>query len=76
MNLIGTIKSWADNPLEVGPMYPWVGWEVVLFLVSLALWFCWMVWQIKTESEAYSQEAQRLKQRNVNEVAGGGQDIY
>ena len=76
MSLLGAIESWAGNPLEIGPMYPWVGWEVVLFLVSLALWLCWMVWQIKTEGEAYSQEAQRLKQREVNDVVRGDEDIY
>jgi hypothetical protein len=76
MSLTGTIDSWAVNPLEVGPMYPWVGLEVVLFLVSLALWLCWIVWQIKTEGETYSHEVQRLKQREVSDVVGGEDDIY
>ena len=70
MNLTSTIESWAGNPLELGPMYPWLGSEVVLFLVSLALWLCWMVWHIKTEGDAYSEEAKRLKQYDVNEVVG------
>lgn len=76
MSLIGTIDSWAGNPLEVGPMYPWVGSEVVLFLVGLALWVCWMVWQLRTEGDVYSHESERLKQRDVSEVVGGEDDIY
>ena len=32
MSLIGTVDSWAGNPLEVGPMYPWVGLEAGFFL--------------------------------------------
>ncbi len=76
MSLIGTIDSWAGNPLEVGPMYPWVGFEVGFFLVSLALWICWMVWLLKTEGTVYLHEAQRLKQRDVSDVVGGEDDIY
>ena len=70
MSLTNTIESWAGNPLELGPLYPWLGSEVVLFLVSLVLWLCWMVWHIKTEGYAYSQEAKMLKQHDVNEVVG------
>ena len=76
MSLIGTIDSWAGNPLEIGPMYPWVGFEAVLVLASVALWVCWTVWQLKTEGETYSYEAQRLKQREVSDVVGGEDDIY
>ena len=76
MNLIGTVDSWAGNPLEVGPMYPWVGFEVGFFLVSLALWIGWMVWLLKTEGAAYLHEVQRLKQRDVSDVVGGEDDIY
>tara|TARA_B100001146_G_scaffold194982_1_gene182400 strand:- start:109 stop:339 length:231 start_codon:yes stop_codon:yes gene_type:complete len=76
MSLIGTVDSWAGNPLEVGPMYPWVGFEVGFFLVSLALWIGWMVWLLKTEGAAYLHEVQRLKQRDVSDVVGGEDDIY
>lgn len=76
MSLIGTVDSWAGNPLEVGPMYPWVGLEVGFFLVNLALWIGWMVWLLKTEGAAYLHEVQRLKQRDVGDVVGGEDDIY
>ena len=76
MSLIGTVDSWAGNPLEVGPMYPWVGLEAGFFLVSLALWIGWIVWLLKTEGAAYLQEVQRLKQRDVSDVVGGEDDIY
>ena len=76
MSGLGTIDSWAGNPLEVGPIYPWVGAEVVLFLIGLALWVGWMVWQIKSEADVYSREARRLRKRDVDEVVGGEDDIY
>ena len=33
----GLIKNWLGNPLEIGPMYPFVGLEMVFFVVSFAL---------------------------------------
>ncbi len=52
----GKITSWTGNPLDIGPLYPFVGWEMPLFLLCFALWFAYTVWQLKFESATYSAE--------------------
>lgn len=34
----GLVESWAGNPAEVGPIYPFVGSEVTLFVICFVLW--------------------------------------
>jgi len=31
----GLISTWAGNPLEIGAMYPFVGWEGGFFVLGL-----------------------------------------
>lgn len=45
----GLIDSWTNNPLDVGPLYPFVGWEMALFVVCLILWIVYTIWQIRFE---------------------------
>ena len=52
----GKITSWAGNPLDIGPLYPFVGWEMPLFLLCFALWVAYTVWQLKFEGATYSAE--------------------
>ena len=60
MHVIPTIESWAVNPLEQGPLYPFAGIEVLLFLVSVALWLAWTVWQFRNEGATIEKESQQL----------------
>lgn len=56
----GLIETWAGNPADVGPMYPFVGSEVPLFVVCVVLWLAYTVWQIKHENATYAAELDRL----------------
>ena len=60
MHVIATIESWAVNPLEQGPLYPFAGFEVLLFAVAAALWLAWTVWQFRNESATIEKEFQQL----------------
>ena len=57
----GLIESWTGNPLEVGPLYPFVGYEVHLFVVCFILWVVYTIWQMRFEAENYSDEVTELR---------------
>jgi hypothetical protein len=54
------VDSWAVDLATLGPIYPWVGTEVVLWVIGMALWIGWHVWQGRFESRTYGAELQRL----------------
>ncbi len=56
----GLIENWTGNPLDIGPMYPFVGMEMALFVVCAALAIVYTVWQLKFESRTYDEEAAAL----------------
>lgn len=63
----GLVESWNGNPLDMGPLYPFVGMEIPLFLVCFLLWIVYTVWQIESERRAYRMEIQELsKEDNLN----------
>ena len=56
----GLVESWNGNPAELGPLYPFVGAEMILFIVCFALWVTYTIWQMKFEAARYDEEAQVL----------------
>ena len=62
MNSTGPIDSWNVNPLDVGPIYPFVGWEMLMFVASVAFCVAFMVWKFKTENAKYAAKARELRE--------------
>ena len=58
----GNVKSWLEHPLEIGPIYPFVGWESVMFLACVTFCVALMVWKIKTENAHYAAKVRLLKE--------------
>ena len=54
------VESWAVDLATIGPIYPFVGSEVVLWLIGVALWLGWHVWQARFENRTYRHELQRI----------------
>lgn len=54
------VDSWAVDLTTIGPLYPWVGTEVGLWVIGMALWIGWHVWQLRFESRTYQEELARL----------------
>ena len=62
------IETWAGVDIsQVGPIYPMVGTEFILFLIGLAFWIAFHVIQAKIETkeleadEAEARNPERLK---------------
>ena len=56
----GFVDSWATTPSDVGPMYPFVGWEFPLLVICLMLWIGFTLWQMKFEDSTYAEECEAL----------------
>jgi hypothetical protein len=55
------VDSWAVDLATIGPIYPWVGSsEVVLWVLGMAFWIGWHIWQGRFESRTYREELERL----------------
>lgn len=58
MSTIG-YESWAVDLAEVGPIYPFQGWEVVMVVIGVIFWLGWHVIQMRRES-AHLEKAKKL----------------
>ena len=61
-----TIETWNINPFDVGPIYPFVGWEGPMFAAGLAFCAAFMAWKLRTENAKYTAAAEKL--RNSTEL--------
>lgn len=58
----GTIDNWDGNILDIGPIYPFVGWEGFMTLLCVIFWVGWHIWQIKIENKRLEREDVMLRQ--------------
>ena len=56
----GDVSSWTDLA-EIGPVYPFVGWEGLFVIACTVFWLAWIVWQLRSEKAEY--EARRAERR-------------
>lgn len=57
----GTFDSWTGNMLDIGPLYPFVGSEMLLVIVGLVFWIGWHFWQARMEAANYADDMETLK---------------
>lgn len=72
----GLIENWTGNPLAIGPMYPFVGMEILLYVVCFAVSIVYTVWQLKFEADTYRREAQALATDLRETIIAGAPDCY
>lgn len=65
----GLIRDWLRNPADIGPMYPFVGWEVPLFGLCVAAWIAFTFWQMRSESREYTAAQRDLEEQSALEAA-------
>lgn len=63
------IETWNMNLLDIGPMYPFPGIEVLLAIIGLATWIVWHIIQMKAEGRTMMEEEQRLSHKARLEAA-------
>ena len=68
-NSTGLVTDWNVSPGDLGPIYPFVGSESVLFVLCLAFCAAFMIWKLVTENAKYSKRAQQLREAdNLSEA--------
>ena len=58
----GNIANWDGNILDIGPIYPFVGWEGTMVVIAVIFWIGWHIMQIRMENAQHDAEAQSLRQ--------------
>ena len=56
-----TFNDWNGNIPDIGPIYPFVGWEVLMVIVLIAFWIWWHFMQIRMENDADRAAAEDLR---------------
>jgi hypothetical protein len=50
------LTSWAVDLKDVGAIYPFQGWEVLMFILGLAFWIGWHIIQTRQENEEIASD--------------------
>jgi hypothetical protein len=57
----GNIANWDGNITDIGPIYPFVGWEGLMVLICVVFWIGWHILQIRAENKQHDEEAANLR---------------
>ena len=60
--MTGSFGDWSGNMTDIGPLYPFVGWEMLMVLLLLAFWIAWHVIQVRAETRQHEEEARALRE--------------
>jgi hypothetical protein len=67
--MTGNITDWNGNMTDIGPLYPFVGSEMVMVLLLIVFWIAWHVIQVRAETRQHEHEASLLRQgENLHRV--------
>ena len=62
---MATVTSWVGTVTDIGPMYPFVGTEMMLVIIVGVIWVAWHILQMRAENEEFKLDAERLKDREA-----------
>ena len=66
------VDTWAVDLADVTVIYPFVGSEVLMTLVAVALWIGWHTWQCKFESNTYKEDIEKhATSENLRKATSG-----
>lgn len=60
---MATVESFAGKITEIGPLYPFVGTELLMVVVVAAFWIAWHILQMRIEKQEFQQDIQRLRDK-------------
>jgi len=58
----GNFTDWSGNMLDLGPLYPFVGWEGVMVGLAFIAWIGWHIVQMRAEKKQHEDQARLLRQ--------------
>jgi len=57
----GNIANWDGDLTLLGPIYPFVGSELIMVIIAVVFWVGWHVLQIRAENRQHDEEAANLR---------------
>jgi hypothetical protein len=67
----GNFVDFTGNIADLGPIYPFVGWEGFFCIVGLAVWIIWHIVQIRMENKELREHAEAHGDRDsLTEIMG------
>ena len=58
----GMVSNWDGTMFDIGPIYPFVGWEVPMVILGFIFWIGWHYLQMRMENGQLDDEARKLRQ--------------
>ena len=58
----GNVTDWTGNMVDIGPLYPFVGSEVLMVVLAVVFWIGWHIIQLRSEGRQQEEEARVLRQ--------------
>ncbi len=52
-------STWAVDLANVGAVYPWQGYELIMVIVAVALWILWHIIQLREEKAEYAEDIRK-----------------
>jgi len=49
-------STWAVDLANIGPVYPWLGSELIMVIVAIVAWILWHILQIRQEENEYAED--------------------
>ncbi|NQV96449.1 MAG: hypothetical protein HQ486_01505 [Acidimicrobiaceae bacterium] len=68
-----TLDSFS-NPAEIGPLYPFVGTEVLLTIIGIALWILFHILHTREESRKWTEAEAAFDERLL--LPGSGEPSH
>ncbi len=62
---MATIQSFAGTITDIGPMYPFVGSEMLMVGVVGVFWVGWHIMQLRGESQEFKEDTERLRSKET-----------
>ena len=59
----GNFANWDGNLVDIGPIYPFVGWEGLMVVLAVIFWVWWHIMQIRQENKQVEDETAALAQQ-------------
>jgi hypothetical protein len=59
--MTGHFANWDGNISDLGPIYPFVGWEWLMVIVLVVIWVWWHYAQIQMENRQLDTEADAMR---------------
>ena len=50
------IESWTGTITDIGPLYPFAGSEMLMWIIGIAFWIIWSIKQDREETRQYQKD--------------------